>query len=159
MSSDLTVKVQRLGASMQAYQAAVDDFDRECARLLGVNSTDLRCLEILVTEPDVEITPKMIAQRLNLTSGSVTTMLDRLERAGYAAREPHNVDRRKTVVRATPEAQQQSWRLIGPALEDGFAVSSAYSANDIDVVARFVTEVTDTQRHHVNRLREMPTPH
>lgn len=41
------------GESGQSHQSAVDDFDRELARLLGVNETDLRCLEILL---DVEET-------------------------------------------------------------------------------------------------------
>lgn len=45
----------RLGAAVQSYQGAVDDFDRELARLLGVNETDLRCLEILLTVE--ELTP------------------------------------------------------------------------------------------------------
>jgi hypothetical protein len=40
---------------VQSYQSAVDDFDRELARLMGVNETDLRCLEILLAAE--ELTP------------------------------------------------------------------------------------------------------
>lgn len=55
MSSESESVESRLGKAVQAYQSAVDDFDRELARLMGVNETDLRCLEILMgTE---EITP------------------------------------------------------------------------------------------------------
>lgn len=71
---------------MQAYQSAVDDFDRELARLMGVNETDLRCLEILFAVE--EITPRELSRQLGLTTGSVTTMLDRLEKLAYLTRTP-----------------------------------------------------------------------
>lgn len=45
----------RLGAAVQAYQSAVDDFDRELARLMGVNETDLRCLEILFAVEEITL--------------------------------------------------------------------------------------------------------
>jgi DNA-binding MarR family transcriptional regulator len=76
----------RLGAAVQAYQSAVDDFDRELARLMGVNETDLRCLEILFAVE--EITPRELSRQLGLTTGSVTTMLDRLEKLAYLTRTP-----------------------------------------------------------------------
>src|SRR3954470_13817422 len=78
MSNDLTIKSQAVGRAMQRYQSVVDDFDREMARILGVNGTDVRCLELLITNSDDEVTPRDIAAHLNLTAGSVTTMPHRL---------------------------------------------------------------------------------
>ncbi|MFD4863984.1 hypothetical protein [Streptomyces sp. NPDC058412] len=37
---------------MQSYQAAVDGYGRELAHRLGVNETDLRCLEILLSQKE-----------------------------------------------------------------------------------------------------------
>lgn len=39
-----------LGQAVRAYQAVVKDFDREVARLLDVNATDMRCPEILLLD-------------------------------------------------------------------------------------------------------------
>jgi DNA-binding MarR family transcriptional regulator len=95
-----------LSAAIECYQAAVDDFDRETARVLGVNETDLPCLEILIQE-EPEATPRTLSQRLWLTTDSVTAMLDRLERLGYVTRSSHPYDRRKVIVKATTEATQR----------------------------------------------------
>lgn len=153
MSSSLSVKEQRVGAAMQKYQAAVDDFDRQMARLLGVNGTDLRCLEVLIGAQE-EITPRIIADRLGLTTGSVTTMLDRLERAGYVQRTPHPDDRRKVVVEATDAARRRTWEMIGPLVEESTdAVTRDFTDAELDVVERFLTRATALQERHTSRLR------
>ncbi len=153
MSNDLTLKTQAVGEAIQRYQAAVDDFDRETARILGVNATDLRCLEILVTEPEAEITPRTIASRLRLTTGSVTTMLDRLEQAGYVTRTRHETDKRKVLVHATEAVRERTWGIIGPLVRDGEAdVIAHFSADELDAVARFLIRATALQERHTERL-------
>lgn len=153
MSSSLSVKEQQVGAAMQKYQAAVDDFDRQMARLLGVNGTDLRCLEVLIGAQE-EITPRIIADRLGLTTGSVTTMLDRLERAGYVQRTPHPDDRRKVVVEATDAARRRTWEMIGPLVEESTdAVTRDFTDAELDAVERFLTRATALQERHTSRLR------
>jgi len=77
-----------LGQGVRAYQAVVKDFDREVARLLDVNPTDMRCLEILLLDLP-EAPPRQLANRLGLATGAVT-------------------DRRKTIVRATAEVARRT---------------------------------------------------
>jgi DNA-binding MarR family transcriptional regulator len=45
--------------------------------------------------------PGVIADRLLITSGSMTSLLDTLEKRGYLRRGPHPVDRRKVLVEIT----------------------------------------------------------
>ncbi|MEV6501443.1 MarR family winged helix-turn-helix transcriptional regulator [Streptomyces prunicolor] len=145
----------RLGAAVQAYQSAVDDFDRELARLMGVNETDLRCLEILFAVE--ETTPRELSRQLGLTTGSVTTMLDRLEKLAYLTRTPHPDDRRKTLIRVTPEATQRAFGLIGPFLEDaGREVFDRYTPEQLELVIDYLTFSRDIQQQHVERLRKAP---
>jgi DNA-binding MarR family transcriptional regulator len=49
--------------------------------------------------------PSVIAERLLITSGSVTSLLDNLEKRGLIRRLPHPEDRRKLLVEITPAAQ------------------------------------------------------
>lgn len=49
--------------------------------------------------------PKVIGERLLQTSGSITSLLDTLERRGLVRREPHPEDRRKLLVDITDEAR------------------------------------------------------
>ena len=107
MSSDIAAEV---GPAVQAYQASVSDFDREVARVLGVGSTDLACLELVLGADGVS--PRDVATALGLTTGSVTTMVDRLEKRGYVTRHPHPDDGRKVLVRATPRLTLASQALV-----------------------------------------------
>ncbi|WP_327257076.1 MarR family winged helix-turn-helix transcriptional regulator [Streptomyces sp. NBC_01244] len=157
MSSEEEGIGARLGKAVQDYQSAVDDYDRETARLLGVNETDLRCLEILMSTE--ETAPSALSAQLGLTTGSVTTMLDRLEKAGYLTRSPHPTDRRRTLVRVTPEASQRSYALIAPFIEDSARqVMERYTAEQLELVADFLTFNQGIQQQHVQRLRAMPAP-
>ncbi|MFD5144034.1 MarR family winged helix-turn-helix transcriptional regulator [Streptomyces sp. NPDC058401] len=157
MSSEEEGIGARLGKAVQDYQSAVDDYDRETARLLGVNETDLRCLEILMSTE--ETAPSALSAQLGLTTGSVTTMLDRLEKAGYLTRSPHPTDRRRTLVRVTPEASQRSYALIAPFIEDSTRqVMERYTAEQLELVADFLTFSQGIQQEHVQRLRETPAP-
>ena len=152
MSSENPV-ADRLGAAVQGYQAAVDDFDREVARLLGINTTDARCLEILIQETS-GVTPRELADRLGLTTGSATTMLDRLEKVGYVTRSAHPSDRRKLLVHATAVARERAFELIGPLVAEGErTLLSRYSAEQLELITEFLTSAAELQRQHVARLR------
>ena len=71
---------------MRANQAAVDALDDAAAANLGINRTDLRCIDVLLQEPDGSAIPARLAERLGISTGSVTALIDRLERLGYVAR-------------------------------------------------------------------------
>jgi DNA-binding MarR family transcriptional regulator len=142
-----------LGVAVEAYQAAVSDFDREVARLLGVNETALRCLEILVQDVP-EITPRLLADRLGLTTGSVTSLLDRLEHLGYLTRSPHPSDRRKLIVRATEAATQRAGELLGPMLAEGAELLGRYSAGQLELITDFLVRTRELQQAHTERLRQ-----
>jgi|SRR5579875_3038776 len=157
MSSEvpgLSPVAARLGEAVQSYQASVDDFDREAARLFGVNETGLRCLELLVQDLP-EATPRLLADRLGLTTGSVTSLLDRLEKLGYLTRSPHPSDRRKLIVRATETAVQRSWELIGPLVAEGQQqLVARYRPEQLELITDFLVHARELQRAHTLRLRQ-----
>ncbi|MEV5508695.1 MarR family winged helix-turn-helix transcriptional regulator [Streptomyces orinoci] len=158
MSSEKQRAAAELAQNIAAYQAAVDDFDREVARLFGVNETDLRCLEILMQETK-EAAPKLLATRLGLTTGSTTTLLDRLEKAGYITRSPHPTDRRKTIVRATEQAERLGRELYAPLIEEGSNdLLTRYSVEQIEVITDFLSRTAGLQQRHTQRLRALPSP-
>jgi DNA-binding MarR family transcriptional regulator len=82
------------------------------AQRLGVNSTDLQCLERVAANRNV--TAGDLARVTGLTSGSITTVIDRLEQAGFVSRLRNDVDRRKVFVAATPAMRRQTEPLSAP---------------------------------------------
>jgi DNA-binding MarR family transcriptional regulator len=155
MSSETVNDLRKeLGLEAQAHQAAVDAVDAAAAAYLQVNRTDLRCLEIL-TQND-SVLPSQLAAQLGLTTGSVTTMLDRLERLGYATRSADPADRRKVVIRITSKAAKKAAKLYGPlALEGDRDVLSRYSAAELGVLLDFHRRSRQLQERHAARIRQL----
>ncbi|HTU79900.1 MAG TPA: MarR family transcriptional regulator [Solirubrobacteraceae bacterium] len=109
MSRDKRRIFAELVDEVRRSQNATDRFDQAVADALGVNRTDMRCMDVL--EREGPVTAGRLAEASGLTSGAITSVLDRLERAGYARRVPDPSDRRRVLVEITPHARE---------LADGF---------------------------------------
>ena len=107
----LLVAVRELGAELEA-------FDDAAARALGVGRSDLRALNLLEEGP---VAAGELAASLSLSSGAVTALVDRLERAGYVGRTADAGDRRRVLVQLRPETYAAFARVYAPC---GRAVGS-----------------------------------
>src|SRR6201986_4353155 len=83
---EFLLAVRRAGAVMQLLGAA-------SAERIGINVTDLNCLNILALGG--HMTAGDLAKRTGLTTASITGVLDRLEEAGFVRRERDPGDRRR----------------------------------------------------------------
>lgn len=133
-------------------QAAIDAYDEAAARALGVNRTDLRCLELL--NQHTALTPTRLGAELGLTTGSVTAMLDRLERLSYLTRSPDPTDRRKTFIQITDTARQRTWELYGPFVTEGDALMKDYTTADLEILAGFLRRNRELYERHLARARQ-----
>ncbi len=90
--------------------------DRQTWDDYGLSATARMALAVIegAHEP---LEPSVIAERLIITSGSMTSMLDTLERRGLVRRMPHPEDRRKLLVDVTDEARAILDELL-PSLHD-----------------------------------------
>jgi DNA-binding MarR family transcriptional regulator len=88
---------------IRASQNVSDAFDDAVCRKLGINRTDHRCVDVL--ERMGPLTAGELAERLHLSTGAVTTVIDRLERKGLAHRARDAADRRRVVVELTEGAR------------------------------------------------------
>src|SRR5919109_1824865 len=106
MSSRKRRLFEELLVEVRASQNATDRFDQAVADALGLNRTDMRCLDILDREG--RMTAGRLAEATGLTTGAVTTVLDRLEQAGYARRVRDTDDRRRVYVEVTEETRRRA---------------------------------------------------
>src|SRR5437868_10000681 len=72
-----------------------------------------------------------IGRRIDLTSGAITTAVDRLESRGLVARGAHPTDRRARIVRLTPKGQEQAAKLFG-----GHKIAMDLAANRLSKAKR-----------------------
>lgn len=90
---EVTLAVRELVLGWDRYRESVADE-------LGVGTSEVVALGFLCD--DGPRTPSEIGQRLNLTSGSVTALIDRLEAAAFVSRSQNPDDRRSLLAAATP---------------------------------------------------------
>jgi DNA-binding MarR family transcriptional regulator len=153
MSRDRRELEQALGAAMRTYQRSVDAFDEVAADYLGINRTDLRCMDVLLEQG--QATPGYLADALGLTTGSVTAMLDRLEKLNYVERRPDPTDRRRIEVRPTAQSVAVARKLWGPLVEEGGRSLGHYSKADLELLIRVLRETEELQDAHTERVRAM----
>ncbi len=94
--------IDDLAGSLQRFGLARDQMRAALARRAGIAESDLDALEHL--ESAGPLTQRQLGQRLSLTSGAITMLVDRLERAGWVERRPHPSDRRYTLLELTAKA-------------------------------------------------------
>ena len=100
MADDPGTTAYALVAACRRLGEAMDLFDEQAAAHLGVNRTDLRALNLLEHGP---LAAGQISDRLHLTSGSVTTLVDRLLAHGYVTRQTDPENRRRVIVELHPD--------------------------------------------------------
>jgi DNA-binding MarR family transcriptional regulator len=128
-------------------------FDALAAHRLGVNLTDLHCLNIL--ESRSGLTAGELALEAGLTSGAVTGVIDRLEGAGYVRRAADPRDRRKVKVEVTDAFYERAEEIWRPLKRDWDEVlARRFTTHQLDDVITFLRATNDLARRHLERLRD-----
>ena len=117
----------------------IDGVGRAAAPLIGINQTDLICLNVLYRRG--AMTAGQLAGTVGLTTGATTTVIDRLVRGGYATRRGDAADRRRVVVQVDPEAALQAFSLFDGLLDRLAELSEGYTddqlATTVDLLGRY----------------------
>ncbi len=126
--------------------------DEAAAQYFGVNTTDSRAIDVI--DQAGRITAGDLARELRLSTGAVTTIIDRLERAGYARRVADPDDRRRVLIEVTPKVKRISEELFG-APEDAIEWASAFSDKELDLIVRFQEQSREWLEQHLAHVEEL----
>ncbi len=140
---------------MMAMQEASDQVDEAAADCLRLNRTDFRCLGVLCRVG--AITAGNLAETSGLTTGAVTTVVDRLERAGYVQRADDPEDRRRVRVELTAPTQERAQALYADLALAGAKDMERYTIEELRVIEDFLRSSTLMQVEHAARLRRTRT--
>ena len=136
---------RKTGSLMQLMgQAAADR--------VGLNATDLNCLNILSFSG--EMTAGELAKQTGLSTASITGVADRLEEAGYVRRERDPKDRRRVVIRLVLEsALRDVAPVFLPLIRAWQGVVDEYTDDELRLVVDFYGLMEQVIRDHLVRLR------
>src|SRR5215472_8734064 len=155
MSSDKPEKQRLIEAVHRAgsgYGARFILVHQAVAERLGLNVIDLRCLRL--AREAVEPTAGHLAKITGLTTGTITGVLDRLEKARFIRRERDPEDRRKVIVKVLPGGVQKVEKIMAPLSEDMNKALQDFTADELKAVVKFFEVTGAAVSRHVERIRE-----
>jgi predicted transcriptional regulator len=136
---------------------AVIFFHEAVAAHLGMSAAEWKCLGLL--ERLGPSTAGRLAELSGFTTGAITGIVDRLERAGYVKREPHPEDRRSVIIQPLPvkgvqERVMPIFQSLGQAMAD---VAGRYKPEELAAIGAFFRDTTRVLREETAKLkRKLP---
>jgi DNA-binding MarR family transcriptional regulator len=108
---------------------------------LGLSASDGQFMTLLQFQGP--LTPGEFARLTGLSTGTVTGVIDRLERAGYVERTRHGSDRRKVIVTLNSDRIERELQpLYEPQVKRLNAVVASYRPDQLEVIADFLERAT-----------------
>jgi DNA-binding MarR family transcriptional regulator len=126
-------------------------FHQAVAQQLGLNATDLKCLELAARQG--QITAGKIAAATGLTTPGVTSALDRLEKAGFIQRENDPLDRRKVVIQPVAARAKEVETLFESLKTSNDALCSRYTDKQLIVVNDFFSRSIEVLESETKKLQ------
>jgi DNA-binding MarR family transcriptional regulator len=130
--------MQELEVAMRRSSAQGVLFGQMVANLARISGSDLECLDFLNLEG--RVTAGRLAEVTGLTTGAITGVVDRLEKAGLVRRERDEADRRKVFIATVPENVARIGRFYVPMQQAMNKLWSTYSDAELRLLLRFASE-------------------
>lgn len=130
--------MQELEEAMRRSSAQGVLFGQTVANVAGISGSDLECLDFLNLEG--RVTAGRLAEVTGLTTGAITGVVDRLEKAGLVRRERDETDRRKVFIVTVPENVASIGRFYVPMQQAMHKVWSRYSEEELRLLLRFAND-------------------
>ena len=145
--------IDAIGDEFRVNQNRADVFDEMAAEHLGINRTDMRCLDVLTRVG--RTTAGDLAREAGLTTGGATAAVDRLERAGYVSRVRDDEDRRRVWIEATPVVLERAMEIWGPLKELWDGRAGALSREQLEFVFEFMRDSNAMMVDQIERVRTL----
>jgi DNA-binding MarR family transcriptional regulator len=144
--------LDQLSLAIRASQNVSEAFDEYVAAATGINRTDMRCLDILGQRGP--ITAGQLAKAMHLSSGAITTLVDRLERAGYAERRRDTQDRRRVLVELVPGRVERAFPYYEPLYHGTVRLLEGHSDGEIELMIDFLEKGREMVEQELERLEQ-----
>jgi DNA-binding MarR family transcriptional regulator len=139
-------KGENLADLVREHSSAVMRYAAATAKRMGLEASELSALEHL--QAAGPMTLGRLGERLSMSPGAVTALVDRLESKGYVERIPNPKDRRSALVRETETGLKESLEHLWPYIEEMRGIEERFSEEERAIVARFLSAATKATHRH-----------
>jgi DNA-binding MarR family transcriptional regulator len=147
-----TDDLERLSAGYRRYLAAIVMFHLAAADEVGIGATDYQALNVL--DVDGPMTSGELAQRLALSTGATTRLIDRLEASDVARRVPDPADRRRVMVEATGRMPDGLAEVLAAVRKPVSRAFTGLDAHQLEGLASYLSTATEAYRTAARELRD-----
>ena len=136
---------------IRALDGELDLMDQAIADRLGMNRTDAQCMDIVSRLGPIAAGD--LADRVGLTAGAITAVLDRLERGHWIRRVHDTVDRRRVMVWGSQAQHTKIQPIFARLRQSTREVLGRYSEQQLELIADFLRRTAAIAAEHRERLR------
>lgn len=144
----VTLEGRNMGTRTLLFHTVVTD-------RLGLNASDHKCAEIVYGHP-TPMTAGRLAELTGLSTGSITGIVDRLEKAGFVRRAADPDDRRRVVIQPTPDRAPNIAHYFLPLGEAMSEVCSTFTNDELTLIIDFMRKAGAAMEQQTQRVRETP---
>ncbi|GGD78097.1 MarR family transcriptional regulator [Paenibacillus nasutitermitis] len=149
---EITSSQKALIHELRQNSARAVMFHQLISEKLGLNATDHKCLDFLNrTGP---VTAGQLAQLTGLTTGAVTSVIDRLEQAGYVIRDKDLNDRRRVVVKPAPEGSGDISPMFQSVIHSTLKIITQYTEQEMLLIIDFIRKCNEMTLDEMNKMKE-----
>ncbi|MEV0578055.1 MULTISPECIES: MarR family winged helix-turn-helix transcriptional regulator [unclassified Streptomyces] len=150
---------ERLMESLRIYGGHYAEFGRRFAAWLDLHSTDATAvLEIAAAEErGTPLSPARLSERISLSTGATTALLNRLEAAGHITRTREHSDRRVVTLRSGAHIQERADEFFDPLSQRLDAAMSHYPPQLLERFETFMADLNTAMDSHL-RDQDSVTP-
>ncbi len=142
--------IGEIGMQLRLLQQSFDVFDEAVAAHLGVNRTDMRCLDVVLGRGPLPAGE--LSAAVKLSPAATTAAIDRLERAGFVVRGQDPSNRRRVLVTATTAAREVAERIFEPVGRAGAQALDRYDAAQLSLILDFLHTALAVHRGQTDRI-------
>lgn len=150
-NAGIVAQRERLMAALQTYGSHHAEFSRRFAVWLGLHSTDgAALLEIVSAEEEgAPLSPARLSERILLSSGATTALINRLEGAGHVIRTREHTDRRIVTLHSSAHIQERADEFFDRFGKQLDAMMSAYPPELLAQFEDFLADLNASMRAHL----------
>jgi DNA-binding MarR family transcriptional regulator len=128
-AAELTRATRRLDMALAEWHG-------ELSERMGMGTSEVLALARLAMDDSQG--PSELARSLHMTTGAMTSVLDRLAERGHIERKQHAFDRRKVALRLTPSAHKEAQSQLRPMIAEIMELAENLSPADRAIVGHFI---------------------
>lgn len=151
MNRSVRSLLHKRSAVYREYLGAVVANGQANADSTGLHPTDVRALDVL--QACGPLNAGQLADKVGLSTGATTRLVDRLETSSYVRRDPGSQDRRSVTVSVTTESVDHLRQVFEPTRHRLGELLQTYSVEQLEVLFDYFERATPVLREAAEETR------